>query len=141
MRAIRLAKEATNGWAVYAKRKAEHDNIAHLHREIAAVERDATTKGDAAGQMRSERRLWTRRDRSERRPTYRGSELKKPKKKTRLEPINAFELLIRILERERATLREYLDVKAQAEDWHAVADAAMDLRELDARMKTLRNER
>lgn len=48
-RTIRLAKEATNGWAVYAKRKAEHDNIAHLHREIAAIERDATTKGDATG--------------------------------------------------------------------------------------------
>ncbi len=44
--AVRLAKEATNGWACYAKRKAEHDNIAHLHREIAQLERDATTKGD-----------------------------------------------------------------------------------------------
>lgn len=48
-RALRLAKEATNGWACYAKRQAEHDNIAHLHREIAALERYATTKGDATG--------------------------------------------------------------------------------------------
>ena len=40
LRALRLAKEATNGWAVYAKRKAEHDNIAQLHKEIAAIERE-----------------------------------------------------------------------------------------------------
>ena len=39
-RALRLAKEATNGWGCYAKRKAEHENIAHLHREIAALERE-----------------------------------------------------------------------------------------------------
>ena len=45
-RALRLAKEATNGWACYAKRILEYDNIAHLHREIAALERDATQKGD-----------------------------------------------------------------------------------------------
>jgi hypothetical protein len=32
-----LAKEATNGWACYAKRKIEHDEIARLHREIAAL--------------------------------------------------------------------------------------------------------
>jgi hypothetical protein len=43
IRALRLAKEATNGWACYAKRKVEHDNIAHLHHEIAELERDATT--------------------------------------------------------------------------------------------------
>lgn len=36
--AIRLAKEATNGWACYAKRKIEHDDIARLHREIRAIE-------------------------------------------------------------------------------------------------------
>lgn len=50
-RAIRLAKEATNGWACYAKRKAEYENIAHLHREIAALERDATTEGDATSHV------------------------------------------------------------------------------------------
>ncbi len=32
-----LAKEATNGWACYAKRKIEHDGIARLHREIDAL--------------------------------------------------------------------------------------------------------
>lgn len=36
--ALRLAKEATNGWACYAKRQAEHDEIARLHREIARLE-------------------------------------------------------------------------------------------------------
>lgn len=35
--ALRLAKEATNGWACYAKRQCEHDDIARLHREISAV--------------------------------------------------------------------------------------------------------
>lgn len=34
---------------------------------------------------------------------------------------------------ERRTLINYLKMKADTEDWHAVADAAMDLRELDAR--------
>ena len=32
-----LAKEATNGWACYAKRKIEHDDIARIHREIDAL--------------------------------------------------------------------------------------------------------
>jgi hypothetical protein len=35
---LRLAKHATNGWACYASRKIEHDEIARLHRDIAAVE-------------------------------------------------------------------------------------------------------
>lgn len=38
----RLAKEATNGWACYAKRKIEHEDIARLHHEIDAVS-DAST--------------------------------------------------------------------------------------------------
>ncbi len=32
----------------------------------------------------------------------------------------------------RKILVEYLKAKAEAEDWHAVSDAACDLRELDA---------
>lgn len=32
----------------------------------------------------------------------------------------------------RELLIEYLKLKAHEEDWHGVADAAMDLRELDA---------
>ena len=36
--AVRIAKEATNGWACYAKRQAEHDEIARLHRAIAKAE-------------------------------------------------------------------------------------------------------
>jgi hypothetical protein len=35
---LRLAKEATNGWACYAKRQIEHDEIARLHAAIARVE-------------------------------------------------------------------------------------------------------
>lgn len=36
----RLAKEATNGWACYAKREIEHREIARLHKAI-----DAATAG------------------------------------------------------------------------------------------------
>lgn len=39
------------------------------------------------------------------------------------------------LQRERAILIDYLRAKTEAEDWHAVADVAMDLRELDARQR------
>ena len=35
---------------------------------------------------------------------------------------------------ERNTLIKYLMVKIISEDWHAVADAAMDLREIDAKL-------
>lgn len=35
---LRLAKEATNGWACYAKRQIEHYEIARLHRDIASIE-------------------------------------------------------------------------------------------------------
>ena len=36
-----------------------------------------------------------------------------------------------ILRHRRAQLIAYLSMKAEAADWHGVADAAMDLRELD----------
>jgi len=36
--ALRLAKEATNGLACYAKRQIEHTEIARLHGDIAALE-------------------------------------------------------------------------------------------------------
>jgi hypothetical protein len=35
---------------------------------------------------------------------------------------------------QRRALITYLKVKTEAEDWHAVADAAMDIREIDARL-------
>jgi hypothetical protein len=35
---------------------------------------------------------------------------------------------------QRQALITYLKVKTEAEDWHAVADAAMDIREIDARL-------
>ena len=34
----------------------------------------------------------------------------------------------------RALLIAYLKMKVDEEDWHGVADAAMDLREIDARL-------
>lgn len=36
--ALNLAKEATNGWACYAKKPIEHENIANLHQRIATLE-------------------------------------------------------------------------------------------------------
>lgn len=48
----RLAKEATNGWASYARTKLEHNEIARLHREIDALTDDAAgqAKGGVAGE-------------------------------------------------------------------------------------------
>ena len=34
-------------------------------------------------------------------------------------------------------LTEYLIMKVRVKDWHAVADAAMDIRELEAKIKIL----
>jgi len=47
--AVRLAKEATNGWACYATRKIEHDEIARLHRAIDALERGTHESTDQTG--------------------------------------------------------------------------------------------
>jgi hypothetical protein len=38
------------------------------------------------------------------------------------------------LEKQRTSLIDYLGSKLEAEDWHACADAAMDLREVDAQL-------
>lgn len=40
-------------------------------------------------------------------------------------------------EAQKAGLLEYLKLKVVAEDWHGVADAAMDLREVEAAIITL----
>ena len=42
------------------------------------------------------------------------------------------------LNHQRQVLISYLKVKMHTEDWHGVADVAMDLRELDAEKKGLR---
>ena len=41
------------------------------------------------------------------------------------------------LEAHRLDLIAYLRSKTQAEDWHAVADAACDLREIEAKIQVL----
>lgn len=41
---------------------------------------------------------------------------------------------------DRELLIEYLKLKVHEEDWHGVADAAMDLRELDAFQRGLEHE-
>ena len=35
---------------------------------------------------------------------------------------------------------DYLNMKVSLEDWHGVADAAMDLREIDAKLYILNTE-
>ncbi len=43
-----------------------------------------------------------------------------------------------ILEQQRAVLKDYLQVKMDEEDYHGVADAAMDIRDIDSELKGLR---
>lgn len=38
--------------------------------------------------------------------------------------------------KQRDRLIEYLKLKTDMQDWHGVADAAMDLREIDAKIET-----
>lgn len=40
--------------------------------------------------------------------------------------------------REREILIAYLESKMKTQDWHGVADAAMDLREVDARIEVFK---
>lgn len=42
------------------------------------------------------------------------------------------------LQEEKACLVKYARIKLDAGDWHAVADAAMDLREIDAKLSVLK---
>ena len=46
-------------------------------------------------------------------------------------------MTIQDLREQKATLTTYLLSKVRAEDWHAVADAAMDLREVEAKIDVL----
>lgn len=41
------------------------------------------------------------------------------------------------LHEQRTQMKSYLDMKMRVEDWHGVADAAMDLREIDAKLAVL----
>lgn len=41
------------------------------------------------------------------------------------------------LKSHRERMLNYLNLKVSAEDWHGVADAAMDLREIDSALKAL----
>jgi hypothetical protein len=53
----KLAREATNGWACYARTKREQDEIARLHREI-----DAIASVEGRGQEKEEKYLESRVD-------------------------------------------------------------------------------
>ncbi len=44
---------------------------------------------------------------------------------------------IEYLKEQRALMVDYLNLKIAVEDWHGVADAAMDLREIDAKLIVL----
>lgn len=50
-KALKLAKEATNGWACYSRTDRERDEIARLHREIAKLE--STERTIAASSLES----------------------------------------------------------------------------------------
>jgi hypothetical protein len=43
------------------------------------------------------------------------------------------------LRAEREILIAYLKMKVEIEDWHGIADAAMDIREVDAKISVLRD--
>jgi hypothetical protein len=43
------------------------------------------------------------------------------------------------LQRRKAGLIAYCQIKLEAGDWHAVQDAASDIRELDAKLEVLRD--
>ena len=42
------------------------------------------------------------------------------------------------LKEKRQGMKLYLSMKVKMEDWHGVADAAMDLREIDAQIEILK---
>lgn len=46
--------------------------------------------------------------------------------------------LIEQLKYKKIVLISYLESKIHDEDWHAIADAAMDLREIEAKLAILR---
>lgn len=48
---------------------------------------------------------------------------------------------IQKLEEKRATMHEYLLMKLSERDYHAIADAAMDLREIQVKVDMLRKKR
>lgn len=46
------------------------------------------------------------------------------------------------LARQRATMKDYLKLRLELDDWHGVMDAAADLREIEAQIRLLgRRER
>lgn len=47
--------------------------------------------------------------------------------------------LIDVCLRQKEVVIDYMYQKIKAEDWHAVADAAMDIRDLEAEMKGYKN--
>ena len=44
-----------------------------------------------------------------------------------------------ILDRRRFTMIQYLDLKVKESDWHGVADAAMDLRDIESEVKAFQS--
>ena len=46
---------------------------------------------------------------------------------------------IAYLEKKIAGMTQYLLLKVEEKDWHGVADAAMDIRELEAKLGVYRN--
>ena len=53
--------------------------------------------------------------------------------------LNSTRTKINDLDEQISSMVEYMQLKIQAEDWHAVADAAMDIREIESEMKALKD--
>jgi hypothetical protein len=51
--------------------------------------------------------------------------------------VNLIEELINTLERRKINMIHYLVDRVEIEDWHGVMDAAADIREIEAQLKTV----
>lgn len=59
-----------------------------------------------------------------------------PEEKMTLRDVQNAVLTLQLADQRRHMIN-YLNMKVQVQDWHAVADAAMDLREIDAKQSVL----
>jgi hypothetical protein len=51
--------------------------------------------------------------------------------------VTTIEAKVKSLKEELDMMERYLELKQQQRDWHGVADAAMDIREIEAQLRVL----
>jgi hypothetical protein len=71
--------------------------------------------------------------------TWTGSAHYSPLDSVTLKPAAPPDRLLMELERRKVGLVAYCQIKLEAGDWHAVQDAASDIREIDAKLELLRD--